>query len=189
MNTKENQRFQETKEKIEQVFQELLREEEFSKITVAEICRRANIHRTTFYGHYMDVLDLMDQMARDMYSDFMGAFLADEKFHMKEGFLAMFTFIRNHQEFFRNYINTSWRQQNRRAKMPEMLESDLGRLIREFGYQSEEELLYHQAFFTGGLVAMISRWIGRGCPEEPEELYRLLVDEYETQRSIFQMMR
>ena len=36
------------------------------EITVSEICRRADIHRTTFYGHFDDVYDLMQNMVEEM---------------------------------------------------------------------------------------------------------------------------
>ena len=55
MNTKGNQRYNETKNKIKGTFLGLLKEKEVNQITVTEICKIANIHRTTFYGHYEEV--------------------------------------------------------------------------------------------------------------------------------------
>ncbi|MCD8023168.1 MAG: TetR/AcrR family transcriptional regulator [Lachnospiraceae bacterium] len=75
MNKKGNQRYAETKEKIETIFSELLKKKDISEITVSEICRLAGIHRTTFYGHYEDIYDLMAKMIADFYVKMMDNFL------------------------------------------------------------------------------------------------------------------
>ncbi len=41
-------------------FLELLKTKEFEKITVADVCREANINRGTFYLHYRDIIALVD---------------------------------------------------------------------------------------------------------------------------------
>ena len=63
MNTKGNQRAVETENRIKYVFLNLLKEKDISRISVSEICKRAEIHRTTFYVHYKDVADLMEHLA------------------------------------------------------------------------------------------------------------------------------
>ncbi|MCD7834012.1 MAG: ARMT1-like domain-containing protein [Lachnospiraceae bacterium] len=42
---------------------------------MSEICRLAGIHRTTFYGHYEDIYDLMAKMIADFYVKMMDNFL------------------------------------------------------------------------------------------------------------------
>ncbi|MDO4648828.1 MAG: TetR/AcrR family transcriptional regulator C-terminal domain-containing protein [Eubacteriales bacterium] len=50
-----------TTETVRRIFLELLAEKPIRKISVTEICTKAGINRTTFYKHYLDVYDLMDQ--------------------------------------------------------------------------------------------------------------------------------
>lgn len=47
--------------RIQTVFFELLEKKPMSKITVKEICDLAEINRATFYHHYQDVYDLLEQ--------------------------------------------------------------------------------------------------------------------------------
>lgn len=47
---------------IREAFFELLRESGFAKMTVADICRRADINRGTFYLHYEDKYALLDAL-------------------------------------------------------------------------------------------------------------------------------
>ena len=46
-----------TREALESGLWELLRDHELSDISVAALCRRAGVHRTTFYGHHRSIFD------------------------------------------------------------------------------------------------------------------------------------
>ena len=50
---------------IQNIFLELLKEKPVAKITVKEICERAEINRSTFYKHYQDVYDLMEKLENE----------------------------------------------------------------------------------------------------------------------------
>lgn len=56
MNTKNNKRRRESKHKIENAFIELLQEKEVTAISVTDICKLANVNRTTFYANYLDMM-------------------------------------------------------------------------------------------------------------------------------------
>ncbi len=49
-----------TEDLICNTFLGLLKEKQFNRISVADICRTANISRGTFYVHYRDINDLID---------------------------------------------------------------------------------------------------------------------------------
>ncbi len=51
-----------SKKKIFDAFVELRRKKELRKITVKELCRIAQINKSTFYAHYEDVFDLSDNV-------------------------------------------------------------------------------------------------------------------------------
>ncbi|MDR1287692.1 MAG: TetR/AcrR family transcriptional regulator C-terminal domain-containing protein [Treponema sp.] len=54
-----------TKNAIRNSLIELMKQKAVARITVTEICRKADIHRTTFYAHYRDQYDLLDQMEKE----------------------------------------------------------------------------------------------------------------------------
>lgn len=62
MNTPNNQRRKESQNKIESIFIELLQSKEISQISVTDICKLANVNRSTFYANYLDVYDLADKI-------------------------------------------------------------------------------------------------------------------------------
>ncbi|MCR5295153.1 MAG: TetR/AcrR family transcriptional regulator [Lachnospiraceae bacterium] len=62
---REDRRTTYTKNVIKDAMLELLSEEPFEKITVAALCRRAEIVRTTFYLHYDGLTDVLKELADD----------------------------------------------------------------------------------------------------------------------------
>ena len=55
-----------TKSRIKSAFFSLLEEKDINKIYVAEIVRKADISRATFYLHYLDVNDLIQQIENEI---------------------------------------------------------------------------------------------------------------------------
>ena len=62
-----------TKALIRQAFTSLLEEKPIQRIAVTELCQRAGINRSTFYAHYDDIYDLLQQIEEDMLRDFQQA--------------------------------------------------------------------------------------------------------------------
>lgn len=70
MKTKnEDLRVIKTKQLIKDSFFELIGEKGYSKVTVTDITKKANINRNTFYLHYVDKEDLVDQIITDNYKE------------------------------------------------------------------------------------------------------------------------
>lgn len=48
---------------------ELLKEKSISRLTIKELCQRADINRATFYSHYADQFDLLKQIESEFIAD------------------------------------------------------------------------------------------------------------------------
>ncbi|MGN0547591.1 MAG: TetR/AcrR family transcriptional regulator [Acutalibacteraceae bacterium] len=59
MNTKDNQRTRITKIMLKDAMIDLMQEKPVNKITIKEICEKAQINRSTFYLHYNEPNDLL----------------------------------------------------------------------------------------------------------------------------------
>lgn len=55
-------RSEQTRKRIEQTYLNLIFEKKWDRITVKELCSRANITRGTFYQYYGDIYELMEQI-------------------------------------------------------------------------------------------------------------------------------
>jgi len=68
--TKIDRRIIRTKNEIKQAFFSLLSEKNFEAITVRDITERANINRGTFYLHYVDKYNLLEQYENEIFEKF-----------------------------------------------------------------------------------------------------------------------
>ena len=66
MNTKDNKRHQETIQRVYSTFAELLQEQELNEISVTELCKRANIERSTFYANFEDISALANTYSSEI---------------------------------------------------------------------------------------------------------------------------
>ena len=109
MNTQNNQRAQHTQKKIREVLLKKLSSKRIDQISVQEICREANIHRTTFYTHYNDIYDLMNNIENEMEDGITKLFLQSERGTYKEftekSLEMLIGYVRENSNFYRVYLN------------------------------------------------------------------------------------
>ena len=60
-----DKRSRRTRNLIKQVFMALLKEKPIERITVTELCRIADLNRSTFYQYYGDVYMLLEEVEAD----------------------------------------------------------------------------------------------------------------------------
>lgn len=60
-----------TRQAIYDALVELIQEKDLSRITIKELVERANINRKTFYNHYRDVYEVMDDLENILVAHFM----------------------------------------------------------------------------------------------------------------------
>ncbi len=181
MNVKNNRLLRQTDERIVYTVYQMITEEHrpIAKITVREICERAEIHRSTFYAHYRDVYDLVERVESSMSRQLTERFFhkLDEKASSRACFAELFSFIKEHREFYLYDLGEG------RMLGVLQLASDLlnERYLqaqvgpKTFGAQSQQQVEYHAVFFLFGLTAVVRMWLQQNCPESPEELYDLLL--------------
>ena len=59
-----------TRKVIQDAFLDVLKEKPISRITVKEVCDKAEINRGTFYKHYQDCYDLLDKIEEEGLREF-----------------------------------------------------------------------------------------------------------------------
>ena len=179
MNSKNNLRFQQTERKIRDIFLELLKKKELSKITVREICCLANINRTTFYLHHEDIYGLMQCIESDMYHYFNAIFTSPgKKYCLRERFLQLFSFIKEHQDFYRVFLSSQYRPSIFDYAVLSVSDIRLQEFMRQSEINRISEYEYCQTFFLAGLTAFIQKWLNGGCLESEEELLHLLTRQF-----------
>ena len=62
----EDKRIRKTKRNLKNTLIQMLSEQSLEKVSVTELCRRAETSRITFYAHYNDKYALVDEIFQDM---------------------------------------------------------------------------------------------------------------------------
>lgn len=170
MNTKDNKRRRESKERIEKVFVELLQGKELDQISVTDICKRANLNRTTFYASYMDIYDLADSV-RTALEEQTTAYSGAGGFgtSVQLNYLQLFQLIYENQLLYKTYFKLGFDNQYN------IIGYDTKLAEKEF---DNRFIAYHCEFFRNGLTAIIKTWLNGGCKETPEEMNEVITSEY-----------
>ena len=158
---------------IQTVFLELLRQKPVSKITVREICEKAEINRSTFYKHYQDCYDLLDNLKEDALERFDELLAGIEGRGVESTILAIllalksnvqaFHLIGGGGDFTHQVIQRCYRYM------------DLHLTVSPAGWnESQKEMAY--AFLNGGIGSVIECWMQGECKEPPEQVAAAILE-------------
>lgn len=172
---KTDRRVKYTKAALKQSLLELMRERPINKITVTEVCARADINRNTFYAHYLSPFDLLAQIQNELLEEIQASIqrkldsqdvtsLLREIFHSIEnnGDLCKILFSeRGDKEFLRRIVNTA-----RDQSMAEW------RRVARGVPDSQLEMFY--TFTANGSVGVIEEWVRADMRQSSDELVQFI---------------
>lgn len=169
MNTTNNKRKRDSKEKIEKTFLQLIQKKNISEISVSTICKIAKLNRSTFYANYIDIYDLVEKVKTKMSEDFAEFQFSNNSKQDSAGYLNMFKYISENQIFFKTYF-----------KLEDISITPITQYNTEMAknFYDNEYIDYHIEFFRAGLNAIIKKWLKNNCKESPEEMVKIIMSEY-----------
>ncbi len=100
MNVKNNRRRQQSREKIEQIFVEMLQEREITEVTVSDICKKTGLNRSTFYANYTDIYELADTIREKLEDEVNALYENDMVNQCGNDYLKLFRHIKENQIFY-----------------------------------------------------------------------------------------
>lgn len=172
MNVKNNRRRKESVSRIENAFMQFIQTKEIRDITVSDICKAADVNRSTFYANFIDIYDLAEKIKEHLESELHEQF-GNKNNVMKaesDNTVAFFHHIKDNQLFYRTYFRLD---QDRDFKL---IGYDIAAVEDFF---TDEMINYHIEFFRNGLNAIIKKWLEGGCIESPETMAQILKSEYQ----------
>ena len=174
-----------TKLKIKNAFVELVNEKGMESLTISDIARKAKINRGTFYLHYVDKIDLLEQLETDVLLDLEVIFekydkgITNEPVEIipYEAILEALKYVRNDFAFVSALMNISGN-----SKMRERLKQLIRETIQKQISGSENLSFqmgnlppdYAQEILLSGILSMILLWIKKGALETPEEIAAMI---------------
>ncbi len=181
MNIKNNSRYKMSSEKIETAFLALLEKYKYDEITISKICDQANINRSTFYCHYDDINDLIVKIESKFAKGTANIFNYGER-QTNDAIIEMFTFVKENKHFYKAFLNIPYITFAESHTKIECLENIGNKL--HINKSNTIGLYYRASFFGAGIKEMCRIWLERDCKESPEELAKLLIDEYANREAI-----
>ena len=173
MNIKDNKRKKDSNERIQKAFIELIQTKEINEITVSNICKLANLNRSTFYSNYLDIYDLANKIKTTLFQNVLDLYKKEtqEKTHSYD-FLKLLKHIKENQLFYKTYFKLDF--DNFDPLLEQMI--DYNEFKKYYG--NTKHINYHVTFFKYGFNAVIKKWLYYGCIESPEEIRDIIISEY-----------
>jgi Transcriptional regulator len=167
-------RVQTTKRQLREALLTLLNEKPLRSITVKELCALAKLNRGTFYAHYADVYDLMEQIEAEMRADFFAAieplFCEEEPPSPPKLTKKVFECIEANADLCRVAIDPYGDREFTRNLLRESRERSMPCCLQFFPHAERWQIETYFTFITGGCYALMERWLRGGMRESSEML-------------------
>ena len=170
---KENQRIRLSKKMLKDSLVSLLYEKSVHKISVIEICNRAQINRTTFYKYYGNQYDLLEDIENDVLTridGYVGAINGSMDDTLQQC-TNIITYVNDNIDIcrvlFDNNIDPEF--PGKLVNLP-CVKQSAALFETKFGKETME---YTKSFVLSGGFSMIRRWMNKEDREPPEEIANL----------------
>ena len=175
-----DRRQRKTRRAIYEAFEGLMAEEHYSQVTIAQIIDRADIGRSTFYGHFEAKDDLIDAICTEMFDHIFEGVNTDCVTHAKletpdlEGQLAHLLY---HLRDAHSGVGGKLLMEGEphftahfRTRLAGLIESDMPKLAGAVPQDFALRLM------VSAFCEAVSYWFGSGCTARPEQVARCYME-------------
>lgn len=169
MDKKSDYRVQLTRRMFRQALTDLLREKPLQKITVKELCQLAGVNRGTFYAHYQDLYDLMEQLEREMMEELTLALARFEEQTPHTGreiplstYLALFQFFDKNADMCTVLLGEHSDKRFVSQLVALGREKFLEVYSRLYPQAERQKLEVYYSFAASGCIGLLEEWIESG---------------------------
>ncbi|AOK90565.1 TetR/AcrR family transcriptional regulator [Paenibacillus polymyxa] len=176
-----------TKQLIQTSFIQILENKSFESITVGDITKTAQINRGTFYLHYKDKFDLLDQIEQQLFEDLgnhidelQSHYSATHTFEKGQEELAatLFSSIKMHSPILKIFLSDHGRTNFHlrfRDAFSEKVRFNLEK-NESFNATLKVPMEYFLSFITSAFLGLIEQWVQNGLDKTPQEMTALYID-------------
>ena len=171
MNHTKNPTALQSQEWILQALLDIMQDKDYDKITVSEVCRKAELDRRTFYRNYDSKKDVLQQYVDRLCHEYLAEFHKTDRPDQYSATLLFFRFWKKHLQFIKNIRGCG-------------LSTYVFDQFKNFSQSQEDFLIgkneqndkmnYILAFQIGGFWNVMLTWAENNAEPSPEELAALL---------------
>ncbi len=165
----------------------LLKKKPFEYITISELCKKAEVNRSTFYLHYENIGDLLEETARYLIDDFTSYFSVNRNdlsfdfsscemdnlnFISDKYLVPYLTYIRDNKEVFVTVV-LNGKSFGLDDMYQRMFENIFNPILERFNYPQEDRK-YVMMYYLSGINAISTEWLEDGCKKPIPEISRII---------------
>ena len=159
-----------TKKKLTSALLKLLEKKNINDITVLELCKDANINRTTFYKYYKDIDDLVSKIEESLIED-LKQYIND----IKRNYLISFTSkiieaISKEKEIYTKLLNDNGDHTFLRRILNLVHKQSIEEWQKLLKKASPKDIDNIYNFIVDGTIGLIEAWIRNNCKDEQESI-------------------
>lgn len=170
MSKNQDLRYIRTNQLLCNAFKDLLEKKKFDDITIQELCDHALIRRATFYTHFIDKYDFFTYFIKHQRDIFYASWDGEIKENKNKYFLFMFENLIDYivqNESFINHVITSNAFPILLSLLSDLVYEDVIQEI-EKDHKNRPEII--AAFYSGGLIRILEKWVLNKEKKSKEEL-------------------
>lgn len=172
MDRKENRSIQRTQTLLKDGLTSLMKQKPIQKISVKELTDSVNLNRGTFYLHYKDIYDLMEQIESDLLQEFQ-EINDTHKFSEMNGspyplLVDLFRFLKKHAEFARILVIENRDQHFVDQLKHILLERCMTDWAQMFENANQELYSFYSSYVLSGCIGILETWLRDGTVQSPE---------------------
>ena len=165
----------------------LLEKKDLEFITVKEICLKAGVNRSTFYLHYENVNDLLEETAQNLNKNFISSFPTneinqklqnknpEESIFIKEEFLIPYLeFVKTNKRILKTIYSKPLVFNNKQV-YEKMKQNVFLPIIEKFKIPKENQA-YILEFYTRGVTGIINYWLDNDCADSINHIFSIILE-------------
>ncbi len=167
---------------MNQALLSLLEKKDIDFISITEITQKAGVNRSTFYLHYDNIYELLDETMENINKEFIGSFAdkanvkiqsKDDAFLITEEYLIPYlNFCKKNKKILKLVHRKPQLFQNERV-YKKMYDTIFYPAVSQF-LKNETQKIYNLEFFSQGIVGIVNKWIELDCNTEIDELIKII---------------
>ena len=188
MNKNESKYFK-TAIRMDEALITLLEKKDFEYITIMEICDVAGVNRSTFYLHYENTIDLLQETTRYILDKHFAYYSADTKgiterfanceledlvFITSEYLNPYLAFIKDNQRIFKVSVK-HFHSLGMDNVYGNMFKHIFNPILERFNVP-ENERPYMMKFYLTGVYAIVMEWVDKNCSDDMETVIKVITD-------------
>lgn len=173
-------KFHNTSIKMQSALIGLLENKKFTDISIIDICKAANVNRSTFYAHYDNIYELLKETYDALIDNFLNECTFDSSINLNDIYslnkddlnfcspkylIPYLQYIKSHKRLFKIFAKNATNFEITKTD-DYIIENIFIPIYAKYGVTDKKLIFYMQKYFLKGLDAIVSEWVRNDCEDD-----------------------